>query len=242
MTSRSAPPRFESCTLDGVRYEAEYPFTEGPSGTRSGGIVAVDAATGDRLWSLVLWTSPRVLEGGLSVPPRYLHRITSDLGPGTLRVVDEYGFAYRVDLATRTARAIGRAEPAAAHGAIALHTRSESRVGRPSPAPIVFEGRRYQQILNGEREGLGQRTGLMSVTDVASNQRVDVARIYDDPRREGLGDDPDDGFFVSVEPDAGDVFFLSAELDADRREIVIESERHERFAYRIDDGSVHRLS
>jgi hypothetical protein len=108
-------------------------------------------------------------------------------------------------------------------------TRKVSRVGRPSPSPISFEGKRYEQIVNGTLLGLGQRTGLLAVTDEASNQRIGVVKIYDYPRREGL------------EADAGDVFFVSAQLDAPKREIVIESERRERFAYRIDDGTVHKL-
>ena len=107
--------------------------------------------------------------------------------------------------------------------------RKVSRVGRPSPAPISFEGKRYEQIKNGQLLGLGQRTGLMAVTDEASSRRIAVVKVYDYPRREGL------------EPDAGDVFFVSAELDTAKREIVIASERRERFAYAIDTGAVHRL-
>ena len=105
-----------------------------------------------------------------------------------------------------------------------------SRVGRPSPRPISFEGRRYEQIMNGQRLGLAQRTGLMAITDEASDQRIGVVRIYDYPRREGL------------ESDVGDVFFVSAQLEVQQREIVIESERRERFAYRIDDGAVRKLA
>ena len=45
--------------------------------------------------------------------------------------------------------------------------RKRSRVCRPSPAPITFEGKRYEQIKNGELPGLGQRTGLMAVIDEA---------------------------------------------------------------------------
>ena len=108
-------------------------------------------------------------------------------------------------------------------------TRKVSRVGRPSPPPVSFEGKRYEEIQNGQPLGLEQRTGLMAVIDEASNQRVRAVRIYDYPRREGL------------ESDAGDVFFVSMQLDAAKREIVIASERRERFAYRIDDGSVHKL-
>jgi hypothetical protein len=56
--------------------------------------------------------------------------------------------------------------------------------------------------MNGEREGLSQRTGLMSVLDTgAPGGRED----HDYPRDPGL------------EADAGDVFFKVFELDAGRR-------------------------
>ena len=108
-------------------------------------------------------------------------------------------------------------------------TFSSSRVVFGSPDPILFEGRRYEEIPNGEQAGLEQRTGLMSVTDEASHQRLKVVKIYDYPREAG------------VEDDVGDVFFFSMELDANLREIVVESERHDRFAYRIDDATVRKL-
>ena len=44
-----------------------------------------------------------------------------------------------------------------------------------------------------------------------------------------------------LESDAGDVFFVSTQLDVAKREIVIASERRERFACRMDDGTVHEL-
>lgn len=104
-----------------------------------------------------------------------------------------------------------------------------SRIGIPSPPSIEFEGRRYEQIINGERLGLGQRTGLLAVTDVATGQRLAAVSIYDLPR------DPE------MEADVEDVFFTAAELDAGRRRIVIENERRQRFAFRIDDRSVQPL-
>lgn len=101
---------------------------------------------------------------------------------------------------------------------------SASRVGLPAVTPITFEGKRYQQIMNGEREGLGQRTGLMAIIDLASGKRVGVVKVYDFPRDPGL------------EADAGDVFFKVFAIDTARREIVIENERRQRFAYGIDTG------
>jgi hypothetical protein len=102
---------------------------------------------------------------------------------------------------------------------------SQSRIGQPALPPILFEGKRYQQIMNGEREGLSQRTGLMSIVDLQGNTRS-VIKIYDVPREPGL------------EADAGDVFFTKFELDAGRRQIVVENERGQVFIYRIDDGRV----
>jgi len=105
-------------------------------------------------------------------------------------------------------------------------TSSASRVGRPALPHIPFEGKRYEQIMNGEREGLGQRTGLMAVRDMATGKVVSVVKVYDFPR------DP------RMEADAGDVFFTRFQLDAGLRQIAIENERGQKFVYRIDDGSV----
>lgn len=104
-------------------------------------------------------------------------------------------------------------------------TSSDSRVGQPALPPVVFEGRRYQQIMNGEREGLSQRTGLMEVVDLKSGTRT-LVKVYDYPREEGL------------EADVGDVFFTALSLDPARRELCIENERGQRFAYGVDDGVV----
>lgn len=106
---------------------------------------------------------------------------------------------------------------------------SASRIGPPSVAAIEFEGRRYMQIENGARHGLAQRTGLMAVFDIATNTRLAVVRIYDERRDE------------RVEADAGDVFFIRFALDAAQRQILIENERHERYAYSIDSGEVRTL-
>lgn len=98
---------------------------------------------------------------------------------------------------------------------------SDSRVGMADLPPILFEGKRYRQVLNGEREGQAQRTGLMKVTDLDSGASTFVS-IYNVPREPGL------------EADAGDVFFSSFELDELRREIRIENEHGQRYTYSID--------
>jgi hypothetical protein len=117
MTSRPAPPRFESCAFDGVRFDAEYAVTREAPRTRTGGVVAIDEATGRKLWSVVLWTTVEDVPG-LSIPPRYPHRVMRGANPGELRVEDEHGVLYLVDLATRIARPAARAgEPPAGRSA-----------------------------------------------------------------------------------------------------------------------------
>jgi hypothetical protein len=104
-----------------------------------------------------------------------------------------------------------------------------SRVAFPSPIPAEFEGRRYEQVRNGRMYDLEQRTGLIAIVDIASGRRVAFARIYDYPRDEW------------DEDDVGDVFMTSIKVDEAAREIVVTTERDDRFAYRVDDGSVRQL-
>lgn len=105
---------------------------------------------------------------------------------------------------------------------------SGSRVGQASMADIVFEGKRYMQIENGEKLGV-QRTGMMAVFDDSSNKRLAVVKIYDEGRTPG------------VEADVQDVFYIRFELVAAKRELLIENERHKRFAYEIDTQRVRAL-
>jgi len=103
MTSRPPPPRFEPCAFDGVRYDAEYTATDLAPRTRTGGIVALDEATGRRLWSVTLWTTVED-DAGLSIPPRFLRRLTRGANTSELRIEDEYGVLYHLDLATHAVR------------------------------------------------------------------------------------------------------------------------------------------
>jgi len=115
MTSRAPPPRFEGCAFGGVRYDAAYDTGDILPRTRSGGIAAIDEATGRTLWTVVLWTTPVEDVQGLFHPPRFLRRATRG-DAGELLVEDEFGVRYLVDLATRAVR---RVDPAPRPGMIA---------------------------------------------------------------------------------------------------------------------------
>ena len=54
-----------------------------------------------------------------------------------------------------------------------------SRIGIPGVKPVEFEGKRYEQIIYGEREQLDQRTGYLAVIDSRTNQRLKAIKVYD---------------------------------------------------------------
>ncbi len=105
-----------------------------------------------------------------------------------------------------------------------------SRIAPPKLPPIEFEGLRYQQIINGEREGLDQRTGYLSVTDIAASRRVATIKAY------AVEFDPDE------EADVQDVFFKRFALDVPNRQLLIESELGQRVAIAIDGLAVTSAS
>ena len=106
MTSRPPPPRFEPCAFDGVRYEPDYAVTCDTPRTLTGGLAAFDLASGQKLWSVLLWTTVDNIPG-LSIPPRYLRRVVRGQHADELIVEDEHGARYLVDRAARSARTLG---------------------------------------------------------------------------------------------------------------------------------------
>lgn len=106
---------------------------------------------------------------------------------------------------------------------------SGSRIGPPQLPPVIFEGKRYEQIYEGHLEGLEQRTGLLAVYDNATNDRLATVTVYEVQRIEMLEDD------------VQDVFFVKMELNADARQLEIENERGKRFTVSLDDLSVEHI-
>ncbi len=100
---------------------------------------------------------------------------------------------------------------------------SFSRIGPPDVEPVLFQGRRYEQIVNGENRKLDQRTGYLAVIDIASQKEVATIKVYDVPF------DPD------MEADVQDVFMVRLELQAGENRLLVENERGGRFY--VDLGS-----
>lgn len=103
---------------------------------------------------------------------------------------------------------------------------SFSRIGPPDVEPVVFEGRRYDQIINGEDDHLDQRTGYLAVTDVATGKRLAAIKVY------AVAFDHD------LEADVQDVFFVRLELQAAERRLLVENEHGKRFHVAIDGYAV----
>ncbi len=100
-TSRPAPPEVKPIFHNGVRYEQDLEsFRYG--GTQPGGyLVAVDPATGKRLWMLKVYEVP-VQAGAPFQPGRYFRSMRLNPIRGQLEVESEMGGMYLVDLKLRS--------------------------------------------------------------------------------------------------------------------------------------------
>lgn len=103
---------------------------------------------------------------------------------------------------------------------------SFSRIGPPDVAPVVFEGRRYEQVVQGDDQQLDQRTGYLAVIDVASGRRLAAVKVYE------VAFDP------AMEADVQDVFFVRMELQPGQRRLLIENEHGLRRFVDLDSHAV----
>lgn len=99
-SSRPAPPKVEPIVHKGVRYEQDMQSSKN-GGTQPGGyMVAVDPATGERLWMLKVYEVP-VQAGAPLQPGRYFRSMRLDAQRDQIDIESEVGGKYLVDLATR---------------------------------------------------------------------------------------------------------------------------------------------
>lgn len=101
---RRPPPEVKPVLLDGVRYEA--PLSGARFGVpQSGGVVvARDAATDEVLWATAVYTAPSDPEIEADKSLVYISAMKAEPGGGALRIRNEHGESFRLDLATREAR------------------------------------------------------------------------------------------------------------------------------------------
>jgi hypothetical protein len=100
--SRPAPPQVAPVERGGVRYQQDLEASRHGGTQRGGYLVAVDAASGERLWMLKVYFVPDHSAAGVSSPGRYFRRMTLAPGGDELEIENEVGGVYKVDLAKRT--------------------------------------------------------------------------------------------------------------------------------------------
>ena len=100
--SRPALPPVAPVEHGGVRYQQDMEAQRHGGAGRGGYLVAVDPASGGRLWMLKVYDVPDHSAAGVSSPGRYFRRMTLSPDGGQLEIENEAGGVFRVDLAART--------------------------------------------------------------------------------------------------------------------------------------------
>ena len=87
---------------NGVRYQQDMQAFRHGGNQRGGYLVAVDPASGERLWMLKVYEVPDHSAAGVESPGRYFRRMALLDGGAALEIENEVGGIYRVDLGART--------------------------------------------------------------------------------------------------------------------------------------------
>ncbi len=106
-SSRPAPPSVPAVVRDGVRYEQVMNGLDAGLDTLTGNLAAYDAASGQRLWTLSVYHTSLDERRETDVQAVYFREMAFD-ADGRLRIVNERGDAFLVDV---TARSVTAAPP-----------------------------------------------------------------------------------------------------------------------------------
>lgn len=100
-SSRPAPPRVAAVVHEGVRYEQDMQSSRHGGDQQGGYLVAVDPASGERLWMLKVYEIP-AQPGAPIQPARHFRSMRLSEDGRALEIESVAGGKYRVDLAART--------------------------------------------------------------------------------------------------------------------------------------------
>ena len=103
-SSRPPPPRVDPVEYQGIRYEQDMEAARHGGDQPGGYLVAIDPASGARVWMLKVYTVPEPTRAGLPRMGRYFKRMALLPGSEELEIENEVGGVYRVDLASRKSR------------------------------------------------------------------------------------------------------------------------------------------
>lgn len=106
MTTRPPPPAVAPVEYAGIRYIQDTWDTR--NGDQPGGyLVAIDMRTDTRLWRIAVYKVPANHPAGLAPIEIFFQAMSISPDGGHLRIEDEVGGTYRVDLRTRAVEQIG---------------------------------------------------------------------------------------------------------------------------------------
>lgn len=100
--SRKAPPQVEPVVHAGVRYEQDMQSGKHGGDQPGGYLVAIDPASGERLWMLKVYEVPTQSDAPFQ-PGRYFRSMKLAADGAHLEIENEVGGKYLVDLAGRQA-------------------------------------------------------------------------------------------------------------------------------------------
>lgn len=107
--SRPSAPVVQPIEHDGVRYREDE--TDERNGDQDGGyLAAFDIATGNRLWRLKVYPVSRGGPPGAPKGSIHFRAMTLEQGGTVLRIENEAGGIYQVELKSRTAQQVGGPE------------------------------------------------------------------------------------------------------------------------------------
>ena len=101
-----------------------------------------------------------------------------------------------------------------------------SRAAPPQVPPVVIDGVRYSQVLNGRKLGLAGNAGWLLASDAKSGERLWTARVYEVPI------DPAD------EADVQEVYFQSMTRVPGKKALVIRNEAGRAFVIDVETREV----
>jgi hypothetical protein len=99
--SRPPPPRVLPVVHGSVRYQQDMQAFKFGGDQRGGYLVAVDVASGERLWMLKVYAVADASAAGVETPGIYFKRMTLLPDTDALEIENEVGAVYRVDLKKR---------------------------------------------------------------------------------------------------------------------------------------------
>lgn len=229
MSKRVGPPAVSPVTLDGVRYEALHWGRERGFGQNGGYLIAIDAASGEELWTARVYAVDYLQWLETDVQDIFIRSIEIASDGHELVIVDERLRRFAFDIARRWARFIDLPAPEADRPPAAGAAPVPEHAKRRAPhrvEPVVGQGVRYEILHGAVSRGFSREGGVIAAVDMVSGKELWTLQVYVAPH------DP------SEELDAQEVFITEMTIDAAAGVLRLRNERHQSFRIHLADRTV----